>query len=159
MKNKSTVIYIILAIVITVILGGILYFVLNSDTTRTSGKISENSIKNETSTAGEFLEKSIKEETLTADNYDEIINRIDQEFNKDDEEVYYLSYSIMYYIMKDGMASAMSGSEDESAMYVNIYGKTVQQLIDEGKQLMKENNITLEEYKEKIKDLDNTINN
>ena len=41
----------------------------------------------------------------------------------------------MYYIMTDGMESALAGNEDESTMYVNIYGKTVQQLIDEGKQL------------------------
>lgn len=46
-------------------------------------------------------------------------------------------------------------------MYANIYGKTVQQLIDEGKQLMEENNVTIEQMKEQLKNsntvLDSTI--
>ena len=57
------------------------------------------------------------------------------------------------------MQAAMAGTEDESEMYVNIYGKTVQQLIDEGKQLMEENDISLDEYKSKINDLNELSNN
>ena len=38
-------------------------------------------------------------------------------------------------------------------LYKDIAGKTVQQLMDEGKQLMEENNITIEEYKEKLTEL------
>lgn len=49
----------------------------------------------------------------------------------------------------------LSGSEDESAMYASIYGKTVQQLIDEGKQLMEENNITLDQYKQNLEEAGN----
>ena len=86
------------------------------------------------------------------------MNQAEQEFTEDDEEIYYLSYAVMYYIMTDGMEAALSGSEDESEMYVNIYGKTVQQLIDEGKQLMEENNVSLDEYKQKIKDLNELSN-
>lgn len=101
---------------------------------------------------GYFLFKNmsgVKSETFTAENYDELMDRISEEL-QDTDDIYYLSYSMIYYIMRDGFTSALSGSEDESAMYASIYGKTVQQLIDEGKKIMEDNNITLEQYKENI---------
>ena len=36
-----------------------------------------------------------------------------------------------------------------------IYGKTVKQLIDEGKQLMQDNNITVDQYKKQLKNGNN----
>lgn len=102
-------------------------------------------------TNGEIFSKSVKSETITAENYEEISDKIAEEL-KDDEELYYMSYSVMYYIARDGLSAAFSNTNDESAMYVNIYGKTVQQLIDEGKQLMKDNNMTIEKFKEQMKD-------
>ena len=158
MKNKSTVIYIIIAVVVLAIIGASLYFVLNRDTTNLSEGTSENSIKNENTASEQNTSKSIKNEVITAENYEKLMNQAEQEFTEDDEEIYYLSYAVMYYIMTDGMEAALSGSEDESEMYVNIYGKTVQQLIDEGKQLMEENNVSLDEYKQKIKDLNELSN-
>ena len=158
MKKKSTVIYIIIAIVVLAIIGISLYFVLNSDTTNNTQANTENSINNEITKSEQNTSKSIRNEIVTAENYEELMNKAEQEFSADDEEIYYLSYSIMYYIMTDGMQAAMAGSEDESEMYVNIYGKTVQQLIDEGKQLMEENNVSLDEYKQKIKDLNELSN-
>ena len=101
---------------------------------------------------------TIRKETITAENYEEIFNRISEEL-KDTDDIYYLSYSVMYYMMKDGISSTLNGNEDENAMYVNIYEKTVQQLIDEGKQLMIDNNVSIEEFKENIKDLENLDNN
>ena len=59
-------------------------------------------------------------------------------------------------MMTDGMSSAFSGNEDENAMYVNIYGKTAENLIEEGRQLMEENNVSLDEFKENIENLSNT---
>lgn len=158
MKKKSTVIYIIIAIVVLAIIGISLYFVLNSDTTNNTQANTENSINNEITKSEQNTSKSIRNEIVTAENYEELMNKAEQEFSADDEEIYYLSYSIMYYIMTDGMQAAMAGSEDESEMYVNIYGKTVQQLIDEGKQLMEENDISLDEYKSKINDLNELSN-
>lgn len=158
MKNKSTVIYIIIAVVVLAIIGASLYFVLNRDTTNSSEGTSENSVKNENTASEQNTSKSIKNEVITAENYEKLMNQAEQEFTEDDEEIYYLSYAVMYYIMTDGMEAALSGSEDESEMYVNIYGKTVQQLIDEGKQLMEENNVSLDEYKQKIKDLNELSN-
>lgn len=94
--------------------------------------------------------KTIKDETITAENFDDISKRIQEEM-KDDEEVYYLTYSMMYHITKDGLSSALTNPNgDESAIYANIYGKTIKQLISEGKQFMKDNNITLEQYKQQI---------
>lgn len=92
MKKKSTIIYIILPIVVIAILAVLLYFVLNRDTTIKEGETGENNIKNETIISQENSQKSIKEEVLTADNYEEIMNKLDQEFNEEDEDVYYLSY-------------------------------------------------------------------
>ena len=158
MKNKSTVIYIIIAVVVLAIIGASLYFVLNRDTTNLSEGTSENSVKNENTASEQNTSKSIKNEVITAENYEKLMNQAEQEFTEEDEEIYYLSYAVMYYIMTDGMEAALSGSEDESEMYVNIYGKTVQQLIDEGKQLMEENNVSLDEYKQKIKDLNELSN-
>ena len=63
----------------------------------------------------------------------------------------------MYHMVQDGIPSATTLDSDKSAMYVNIYGKTVKQLIDEGKKLMKDNKVTLEEYKQGLKQLGNTI--
>lgn len=158
MKKKSTVIYIIIAVVVLAIIGASLYFILNRDTTNLSEGTSENSVKNENTASEQNTSKSIKNEVITAENYEKLMNQAEQEFTEDDEEIYYLSYAVMYYIMTDGMEAALSGSEDESEMYVNIYGKTVQQLIDEGKQLMEENNVSLDEYKQKIKDLNELSN-
>ena len=158
MKKKSTVIYIIIAVVVLAIIGASLYFVLNRDTTNLSEGTSENSVKNENTASEQNTSKSIKNEVITAENYEKLMNQAEQEFTEDDEEIYYLSYAVMYYIMTDGMEAALSGSEDESEMYVNIYGKTVQQLIDEGKKLMEENNVSLDEYKQKIKDLNELSN-
>jgi hypothetical protein len=137
-RNKSTAFYIILTIVIIAILSVAIYFIVNQSATSTSGGIST---------------KSIKNETITAENYEEMMNKIDAEFNENDEELYYLTYSMMYYMVQDGLSSALTNSTDDSAMYTSIYGKTVQQLIDEGKTLMKENNVTLEQYKESINEL------
>ena len=158
MKKKSTVIYIIIAVVVLAIIGASLYFILNRDTTNLSEGTSENSVKNENTASEQNTSKSIKNEVITAENYEKLMNQAEQEFTEDDEEIYYLSYAVMYYIMTDGMEAALSGSEDESEMYVNIYGKTVQQLIDEGKKLMEENNVSLDEYKQKIKDLNELSN-
>lgn len=99
-----------------------------------------------------------KNKTITAENYENIMNEVEEKM-KDNDELYYLTYSTLYYIMQDGLSEAFSSSEyDEEAMYKRIYGKTVQQLIDEGKQLMQDNGITLEEYKQQLNNTNNAIN-
>lgn len=141
-RNRSTAFYVILTIVIIAILCLVLYFILNKDAV---------------STISSIFQPSVKNETITAENYDEIMDRIENEFNQDDEELYYLSYAMMYHIFNDGISSAFSNTTDENAMYASIYGKTVGQLIEEGKQLMEDNNVTIEQYKEGLENL-NSIN-
>lgn len=133
-KKTKVVIIVFFIILVTIVVGG--FFLIKK---------------------GIFL-SNIRKETITAENYEEIFNRISEEL-KDTDDIYYLSYSVMYYMMKDGISSTLNGNEDENAMYVNIYEKTVQQLIDEGKQLMIDNNVSIEEFKENIKDLENLDNN
>lgn len=139
-RKSNLLIYVIVFIVIALLLLGA-YFLLNRDSIDTNGGI---------------FSKSIKEETITAENYEEIMNKVKDKM-EDDEELYYLSYSIMYHMVQDGIPSATTLDSDKSAMYFNIYGKTVKQLIDEGKKLMKDNKVTLEEYKQGLKQLGNTI--
>ena len=130
-KKSKAFLYVIIAVIIIAVVGTGAYFIKNS--------------------------KNIKNETITAENYEEIMDRIEKELKNEDDK-YYLSYSVMYYIMKDGISSVFSGNENASTslMYTNIYGKTIKQLIDEGKQLMKDNNVTLDEYKSQLQ---NTITN
>ncbi len=96
---------------------------------------------------------SIKNKTITAENYEDIMNSIGNEL-KDEDEAYYFTYACLYYIAKDGMASAFSNPDDTQAMYARVYGKTVGHLIEEGKQLMQENDMTVERYKQSFQNLE-----
>lgn len=140
-RRSNSLIYVIIVIIIVALLALGVYFILNHKAINTDGGI---------------FSKSIKEETITAENYDEIMDKIEEKM-RDDEELYYLSYSIMYYMLQDGISSAFTLDSNESAMYTNIYGKTVKQLIDEGKKLMQDNGVTLEEYKQGLEGLSNTV--
>ena len=97
--------------------------------------------------------KNYKNMIITEENYDEIMEHMKEELDKEDE-VYYATYAMTYYMMQDGLTEAFSNLGDESfnesAMYSRIYGKTMKQLINEGKQLMKQENITLEQYKKSL---------
>ena len=110
---------------------------------------------NASSTASNIIStKSIKKEQITAENYEEISKKVTEELG-DTDDTYYFSYACMYYIMKDGFTQEYMTTQDESLLYKNICNKTVQNLIDEGKKLMKENNVTVEQYKKQLE----TINN
>lgn len=142
-KKSKKKLYIIIGLIIVILgIGAVLILNFNS---------SDKSVD----TGNSIFSKSIKNEVITAENYDEIMDKIGQEVTSE-EELYYLSYSLMYYITKDGLAVAFTNPDDESAMYVNIYGKTAKQLIEEGKQLMKDNNMTIEEYKQQLETLNST---
>ena len=105
-------------------------------------------------------QNKIKSEVITADNYDEIIARIDKELEGQDD-LYYLSYSVMYHIMQDSMTSALSeeGEANKNEIYASVYGKSVQELIDEGKELMRKNNVTIEQFKEELNNFSNSTEN
>lgn len=96
----------------------------------------------------------IRKETITADNYEEMLDKLDKKLAGQDD-LYYISYSVMYHLMQDGM-NATEGNED--AMYTNIYGKTVQELIDDGKGLMEKENITIDQVKQTLDQLSSSVN-
>lgn len=140
-KNKKSIVWVSVIILIIVIIAIIAVIFLvqkpNSSDSVNSGNIFS------------FLD-NIKKETVNADTYEDILSRISAELDNEDE-LYYFSYSVMYYITRDGMSAAFTNPDDENAMYVNIYGKTVGQLLDEGKELMKQNDMTVEKFKESLK--------
>ena len=102
--------------------------------------------------------KNIRKEVITAENYEEISNKIGEEL-KDTDDLCYFGYACMYYIMKDGFTEEYMTSQDETLLYKSIHNKTVQKLIDEGKQLMKDNNVTIEQYKQEFQNLEDLNDN
>lgn len=89
---------------------------------------------------------------VTADNYESIKDIFTE---KQEDELYYFYYACLYYGMKNIFTKEYISTQDENILYQEIHGKTVQQLVDEGKQLMKDNNITLEEYKQQLQEASN----
>ena len=98
---------------------------------------------------------------LSKENYKETTEKYAEE-NKDSDDLVYFAYATSNYIFKDGLANAfnmeMTEDQKETESYKNIYGKTINQLVQEGKNLMKENNMTVEKYKETLQNLSNSIN-
>jgi len=126
MNKKVLMIAVAVIVAIVVILGGFLLL--------SSGK------------------SSLKKEVVSQENYEKILDEVEKKFGESDE-TYYFTYACIYHTAKAGFTDEYLQSKDESMLYKEISGKTVQQLIDEGKQLMEENNVTIEEYKEKLNEL------
>lgn len=142
-SSKGLIVFIIIIIIVAIGVGG--YFLLKHKDVVTTGG-------NNTQTSSKL------NETITAENYEELTEEIAQELG-DTDNLYYFSYATTYYIAKDGMSAAFSGGEDEGAMYANIYGKTANDLIKEGKELMQENDVTINEFKDSLENLQNVSSN
>lgn len=143
-KNNKKSVIIVVAIIAVLLLALVIYLMVKSNSDNEGDK-GLDVPKEEVS----FID-SIKNETVTAETYEDISNRIGAELDKEDE-LYYFSYAVMYYMAKDGLAAAFTNPDDESAMYASIYNKTVGQLIAEGKELMEQNDMTVEKFKESLK--------
>ena len=89
-----------------------------------------------------------KRTKLTEENIDEVMEEAGDKLDEDEKA--YLAYSVMYYVFTDGL----SNLDDEDAAYKNIYDKTIQDLINEGKDMMEEEGITPEEFTESMSDLE-----
>lgn len=137
-KGKVSVVLIVVIAVIVILLICMGAFIF----------ISRNSA--EPSSAG--VSNDIRNEVITAENFDEMTDKIDKEFDQDGDDIYYISYSVMYYMMQDSISAAARNEDTEGDIYTSIYGKTVQTLIDEGKSLMEENEVSLEQYKQSIQE-------
>ena len=92
---------------------------------------------------------SIDNTVVSEDNYETISTEVAEKYG-DSDETYYFSYACSYYIISDGFTTEYLSTQDESLLYQNIYGKTVGELIENGKDLMEENDITVDEWKETI---------
>lgn len=100
-------------------------------------------------------EEVIKNKVLTADNYEKVMSEWKEVLGENDkDEVYYFTYSNMYYLISDGVSSMFNTNTNQNS---KIYGKTIKQLIKEGKKLMEEHEITIEEFKLQVKQSRNTI--
>lgn len=96
--------------------------------------------------------------TLTSENAEALLKDYSDK-NKDTDDFYYFSYAVLYNAFKNGivsMSNTNSTNTDDSVYYKNIYGKTIKELIEEGKTLMKQNNVTVEQYKKSLEDLNNS---
>lgn len=102
-----------------------------------------------------FPFNTFKTTVITSENYEEINQTIKEKLSE--EEACYYSYACIIYITRDGFSDIYSFEQDEEKMYQSIYNKSIQQLIDEGKVLMKENNLTWQQYKESLKELENKL--
>jgi len=101
----------------------------------------------------------IGNETLSKDNYEKLITQYGEKY-KDSDNLLYFTYATTNYMFSDGFSSIFNSNlteeEKENDMYKQIYGKTINELIQEGKKLMEENNTTPQEYKEKLQNISNT---
>lgn len=91
-----------------------------------------------------------EDKILTAENYKTLSAEYSNN-NKDSDNLYYYTYACMFYMVRDGFSSAtLSEEQQQEAVYSRIYGKTISQLISEGKKLMADNNTTVEDYKQTL---------
>ena len=91
-----------------------------------------------------------EDKILTAENYKTLSAEYSNN-NKDSDNLYYYTYACMFYMVRDSFSSAtLSEEQQQEAVYSRIYGKTISQLISEGKKLMADNNTTVEDYKQTL---------
>lgn len=95
---------------------------------------------------------NLKKEVVSQENYDAILDEVGKKFG-DSDETYYYTYACIYYTSRAGFTAEYLQSKDEGLLYKEIIGKTVKQLMDDGKRIMEENNVTIESYKEKLNEL------
>ena len=150
-KQSNTVKNIILNIIIIVCVIGVIFLGIDLGFHFTGNEGKLNTIIAKINNALPF--NSFKNTIITEENYEEVTNQLAD--NLKEEEVYYCTYAMFYYIAQDGFSNLLAVAENENIMYQRIYNKTVNQLINEGISLMKENNITWEEYKSSLENFVN----
>lgn len=96
-----------------------------------------------------YFNIGLENKKLTKDDIEETIKEYCDKKGEDSDEVYYLTYEYMRYAFSNLLV------EDP---YSEMYGMTIKQLIRDGKRHMKEENITVEEFKKSLKDLENMGN-
>ncbi|MBR1540724.1 MAG: hypothetical protein IJ629_06205 [Clostridia bacterium] len=95
---------------------------------------------------------------LNQENFDKISKNF-SENNKDSDDLYYYTYAFMYYSFKAYEDIDSFNDMENIDTNQKMYGKTINELINDGKQLMKDDNTTIEEYKKSLKELENNSTN
>lgn len=102
-----------------------------------------------------IYKNNIANKILTENNCEATIEKYSSK-NKETDNYYYFSYGLLYNISLDGLNNLSTTSLCKS-----IYGKTINQLVIEGKNQMLEDNITVKEFEYMLKSLEsynNTMN-
>ena len=89
-----------------------------------------------------YLHIGIENQILTKENTEENINKFAEKVGKESDEMYYLSYSYLRNAFKNIFTT--------TDIYSDIYGKTINELIKEGKEDMERDGMTIEKFKEKL---------
>lgn len=119
---KGSIIAVIIIVLCIVVLG-VYYLNINKP----------NQEMKENNNTTPVVNSKIKKEIITEENYKELSERVGTELKGD--EPYYYIYGTLSYVLKVDQ----------------LYGKTVNDLVQEGKQLMKNKNYTVEQFKEDMK--------
>lgn len=101
------------------------------------------------------IKTSVREKIITQENYEEITNQITEELG-DSDDAYYFTFACITYMSEAGLTDKYFQSRDDSMLYEKIYNKTVNQLIEDGKQLMSESETTIDDFKRQINIINNT---
>lgn len=96
-----------------------------------------------------YFDIGIEHKKLTKENIEETMKEYCDKKGEDSDEVCYLTYEYLQYAFSNLLA------EDP---YSSMYGMTIKELIQDGKKHMKEKNITIEEFRKSLKDLENMGN-
>lgn len=94
----------------------------------------------------------IEDQILTAENYTNLTTEFSEK-NKDTDDFCYFLYAALY----NSFTGAISSTDSTDSTMNNIYGKTINELISEGKDLMKQNNISVEEYRQNLNEFIQSI--
>ena len=101
-----------------------------------------------------YKPKSYLDVALSSENYDEMISKFNKEMKKENEtgykdEYYYFNYAFNSHMFDDAASTVSQNPEENTtipAQYKYIYGKTIHNVIDEGKKLMEEKHFSLSDY-------------
>ena len=102
----------------------------------------------------EYKATSYLDTELTSENYDEMIKEFNKNMKKDEEpgykdEYYYFNYAFNSHMFDDAASTVSQNPEENTtipAQFKYIYGKTLNNVIDEGKKLMEEKHFSLSDY-------------
>ena len=87
---------------------------------------------------------TIENKKLTKENIEETMTEFSNKKGKESDEVYYLSYKYLRNALQD-----LTSTEDP---YSKMYGMTISEIIEEAKEDMKKEEITIEDFKKGMKE-------